>query len=148
MPRGDQYPWAAIQREYLEGAGPSYLAKKYGMKSVQIEQKIAREGWHQDKLRLKKEIQETIHKEAVRSVAELKTQAREIMAHILENVLKDPSVASAVILPKELTINPIVRDALKEIWKSDLTHETGNDTQEAPGFIIEPEKQQQHPEGD
>lgn len=137
----ERYPWAAIKREYLEGSGPSLLAEKYGMDVEQIYNKIKRDKWAASKNQLKTEIEKTIREEAVASVAELKTQAREMMALLLKNAIANQSLTSMALMPEELKINPLLRDALKEAWKADLNQEAAPDKEEPPGFIVEPDAQ-------
>ena len=80
-------PWAKIKTEYLQGATPKDLAKKYKLTARQISNKVYAENWGAEN----KKIQENIRQTVADKIKNLSNNALEV----LNEVMNDPKAKDA-----------------------------------------------------
>lgn len=79
-------PWNKIKREYLEGASPKDLAKKYKLETKQVSNKAYAEKWTQEE----KQIKENLRKSTEEKIKHL----TELALTCLEDVLSNEEVST------------------------------------------------------
>ena len=80
-------PWVKIKAEYLQGATPKDLAKKYKLTARQISDKVTRDKWTIEKTEISGKVRETIQDK----IKDLSNNALEV----LQEVMNDPEAKDA-----------------------------------------------------
>ncbi len=90
-------PWTKIKAEYLQGATPQMLAKKYKLTAKQVSNKAYAENWADEN----KKIQENLRQNIQDKIQALSNNALEVLSKVMNNPLaenKDKVSAARAIL--------------------------------------------------
>lgn len=74
-------PWTKIKAEYLQGATPKELAKKYSLTSQQISNKVKRDKWKLEKDQISHKTTENIQDK----IQALSNNALEVLSEVMNN---------------------------------------------------------------
>lgn len=85
-------PWNEIKTEYLQGAFPRELAKKYGLTAKQISDKANKDKWVQEKTKISEKVRENVEEK----ISRITNLALDRLEEILEGSILRPDFVSAI----------------------------------------------------
>lgn len=112
-------PWTKIKTEYLQGATPKELAKKYNLTSQQVRSKASKEKWRAEKVTISNKVTQNIEDK----IKALSNNALETLGRIIKDpeakdsdkvaaakAILDVSGLKSVKQEIEITELPIIKD--------------------------------------